>query len=242
MQIRKKVNVVIGRFQPFTNGHLEMSKEMLKNNNLPCIYIYVRSKSGKNSHLNENITDTMMKSIVNKYSHIEDAFSMTASFIPVVIMELQRRGYEPINIGAGPDRFQVYQDMVKKMTKIEVDENFSIYPFKKRISNISGTQVRNFIIENDYDNFAKNTPSCTHKFFEDYRKDLVNNENKEFCSETFFGINEEHNLDEGQLIITKKILKSMYRELGKVLKTPDSKEELDELIQNFLMKQGIHVQ
>ena len=44
------VNILIGRFQPFHNGHLKMAKAMKKENDLPCIVAVVHpghNSSGK---------------------------------------------------------------------------------------------------------------------------------------------------------------------------------------------------
>jgi cytidyltransferase-like protein len=44
------VNILIGRFQPFHNGHLKMAKAMKEKNNLPCIVAVVHpghNSSGK---------------------------------------------------------------------------------------------------------------------------------------------------------------------------------------------------
>lgn len=42
--MKKQINMAIGRFQPFTLGHLNMLKEGNINNNAPCIIYQIRTK------------------------------------------------------------------------------------------------------------------------------------------------------------------------------------------------------
>lgn len=41
---KKQINITIGRFQPFTLGHLNMLKECSTKNNAPCIIYQIRTK------------------------------------------------------------------------------------------------------------------------------------------------------------------------------------------------------
>lgn len=41
---KKKINMTIGRFQPFTKGHLNMIKSGSENNTIPCIIYQIKSK------------------------------------------------------------------------------------------------------------------------------------------------------------------------------------------------------
>jgi hypothetical protein len=169
---RKLVNVVVGRFVPFTIGHFQMGKDLVAENGYPVVYIYIRSKSGENSYLSDSLIERYMADVVKKYSHIEDAFSMTGSFIPVVIMELQRRGYEPVLLGAGPDRVSTYEGMVKRMKNIDVVDGFGIFPLMTRIT--SATEVRAAIKEDDYNKFKKLTPAVIHKYYKEIQEELLN--------------------------------------------------------------------
>lgn len=186
---KKKVNIVIGRFQCMTLGHLEMSKELLKENGLPTIYVYIRSKSGKNAHFSDSLTQKMMDEVVKKYSHIEHSFSFENAYLPSIVNELHRIGYEPILVGAGPDRYEDYQKMVQR-AKMETDENFAIYPFKNRFFGVSATIVREFISNDDFKGFKKNTPACIHQFYNEFKKELLVNESIEIDLDEFFGITE----------------------------------------------------
>lgn len=224
--VRKKVNVVVGRFQPLTIGHLQMAKDLTAENGLPVVYIYIRSKSGQNSHFSDNLTEEMFKRVINKYSYIIDSFSMDRAFIPVTILELQRRGYEPILIGAGPDRFDEYNKMVARMTKIETDEEFKIYHLTKRIT--SATEVRNAIKEENESKFKKLTPSCIHSLYDKLKEELsvLVEENLNLSDEQFYGQEYSEILKENQTI------NNNYKTL-----LTNNKEILEE-VKNWVSKNG----
>lgn len=241
MITRKKVNVVIGRFQPFTIGHLEMSKQLLKENDLPCVYVYIRSKSGKNSIFSDNLTQRMLEEVEKKYSHIIDTIQLQYAFIPGVVGELQRLGYEPVFIGAGPDRYEEYQKQLSRANKeLVLDEDFRIFPFKTRFSGVSGTQVREFIKNDDFDGFSKNTPMCIHNFYGEFKKELSVNENLEIDLDVFFN-GEVESVKEGRVGIDKKILHSTYQRLTNMLKDNTDKKKLHDIIEDFFKEKGFEI-
>jgi len=164
------VNVVIGRYQPFTIGHLGMAKELEKINGLPSVYIYIRSKSGKNSKFSDNLTINYMDDIAKGQDLVRDAWSMTGSFIPVVVMETQRRGYNPVLIGAGEDRAKTYTGMAKRMKNITTHPDFAIQELKGRLT--SGTEVRQAIIDGDEKKFKKFTPKQIHPYYKQLKDEL----------------------------------------------------------------------
>jgi hypothetical protein len=164
------VNVIIGRYQPLTIGHLGMAKELYKINGLPSVYIYIRSKSGKNSKFSDNLTINYMEDIAKGQDLVKDAWSMTGSFIPVVIMETQRRGYNPVLIGAGEDRAKTYTGMAKRMKNITTHPDFAIQELKGRLT--SGTEVRQAIIDGDEKKFKKFTPKQIHPYYKQLKDEL----------------------------------------------------------------------
>lgn len=166
----ESVNVVIGRYQPFTIGHLGMAKELEKINGLPSVYIYIRSKSGKNSKFSDNLTINYMDDIAKGQDLVKDAWSMTGSFIPVVVMETQRRGYNPVLIGAGEDRAKTYTGMAKRMKNITTHPDFAIQELKGRLT--SGTEVRQAIIDGDEKKFKKFTPKQIHPYYKQLKDEL----------------------------------------------------------------------
>ena len=164
------VNVIIGRFQPLTIGHLGMAKELEKINGLPSVYIYIRSKSGDNSKFSDRLTSNYMEDVVKGENLVRDAWSMSASFIPVIIKETQRRGYNPVLIGAGEDRFKAYSQMAKKMKDIKTHPDFKIQELKGRLT--SATEVRQAILDDDKKKFMKLVPKEVQPYYKHLKDEL----------------------------------------------------------------------
>jgi nicotinamide mononucleotide adenylyltransferase len=184
------VNIIIGRFQPFTTGHLSMSQELKKVNRLPCVYVYVRSKSGKNSHFNDSLTTNIMTDVVKYEKDVLGTFPMENAFIPSIIKEAQNRGFNPVLIGAGEDRASSYQSMVDRMKNVEVLPGFGVYELKGRVT--SATEVRKAILGDDKTKFEKFTPKYVHKYFNELKKELELNLLK---TESILELVESYNLD-----------------------------------------------
>ena len=166
------VNVILGRFQPMTIGHLGMAKELEKINGLPSVYIYIRSKSGKNSKFTDKLTINYMEDVVKGQDLVKDAWAMSASFIPVIVMETQRRGYNPVLIGAGEDRAKTYTGMAKRMKNITTHPDFSVHELKGRLT--SATEVRQSIMDGDIKKFKKLTPKQVHPYYKQLKDELEN--------------------------------------------------------------------
>tara|TARA_R110000737_G_scaffold345262_1_gene373582 strand:+ start:1968 stop:3614 length:1647 start_codon:yes stop_codon:yes gene_type:complete len=164
------VNVILGRFQPMTIGHLGMSKELEKINGLPSVYIYIRSKSGKNSKFTDKLTINYMEDVVKGQDLVKDAWAMSASFIPVIVMETQRRGYNPVLIGAGEDRVKTYTGMAKRMKNITTHPDFKVQELKGRLT--SATEVRQAISDDDEKKFKKLTPKAVHPYYKQLKDEL----------------------------------------------------------------------
>ena len=170
MKHLEPVNIVIGRYQPFTIGHLGMAKELEKENELPSVYVYVRSKSGKNKKFSDKLTTNFMEDVVQQEELVKDAFPMESAFIPVIIKEAQRRGYHPVLIGAGSDRANSYKSMVKRMTDVTTHPDFSIQELKGRLT--SATEVRKVISNDDEKKFKKLTPKPMHQYYAQLKEEL----------------------------------------------------------------------
>jgi len=164
------VNVVVGRFQPYTIGHLSMAKELEKINGLPSVYIYIRSKSGKNAKFTDKLTINYMEDVVQGQPLVRDAWAMESAFIPVIILESQRRGYNPVLIGAGEDRAKSYKGMAKRMKDVVTHPDFEIKELKGRIT--SATEVRQAILDDDKKKFNKLVPKQVQPYYTQLKAEL----------------------------------------------------------------------
>jgi cytidyltransferase-like protein len=163
----KEINLLVGRFQPFHNGHLKMAKFLKEKNDLPSIVAVVHpghNKSGK-SPFSEDLVSKYMEAIVkDNPSLISGYFTTKRGLLGVIYGTAKEMGYKVNLIGAGDDRIEDYKkqsDYLKKAggdfpEEIEVVET----PRSK-----SGTEVRKAIEEEDFLEFKKLVPPGVSSFY-----------------------------------------------------------------------------
>jgi cytidyltransferase-like protein len=163
----KEINLLVGRFQPFHNGHLKMAKFLKEKNDLPSIVAVVHpghNKSGK-SPFAEGLVSKYMETIVkDNPSLIAGYFTTKKGLLGVIYGIAKEMGYKVNLIGAGDDRIEDYKkqsDYLKKAggdfpKEIEVVET----PRSK-----SGTEVRKAIEDENFLEFKKLVPQGVSSFY-----------------------------------------------------------------------------
>jgi hypothetical protein len=167
---RKPINVILGRFQPFHNGHLKMAKNLMEENNLPTFVVVVypgHNKSGKSPFGEESIK-RYMDSIVANNDEIEGYFISPRGLLGSAIAKLIDMGYDPKLIGAGPDRIEDYSKQIDyiRMSDIKnkVSDDLRIME-TPRVT--SGTKVRQAIKDEDFSKFKKMVPKEVSNLYND---------------------------------------------------------------------------
>lgn len=156
----KEVNLLVGRFQPFHNGHLKMAKTMKEKNDLPCIVAVIHpghNRSGK-SPFSENLVSKYMESITKQNPElIEGFFTAPRGLLGVLYGKAKELGYRVKAIAAGDDRMEDYKKQVDYLKKAGGDfpEDIEIVE-TPRVT--SGTEVRKAIENEDFLAFKKLVP------------------------------------------------------------------------------------
>ena len=163
----KEVNLLVGRFQPFHNGHLKMAKFLTEKNDLPTIVAVVHpghNKSGK-SPFTEDLVAKYMEAIVKDNPSLIAGYFMTKRGLLGVIYGMAKgMGYKVNLIGSGDDRIEDYKKQSEYLKKAGGD-------FPKEIEVVetprttSGTEIRNSIGEEDFLAFKKLVPQGVSSFY-----------------------------------------------------------------------------
>lgn len=169
----KRVNIVVGRFQPFHNGHMKMVEELSAANKLPCVVVIVHpgnNKSG-NSPFNESTVLTMLNNIKGDTSgNIIDHRLVKRGFIND-IMESLRPQYEPVLWGVGNDRLDDYKKQIQlnytKSNELKLDADFAIMETRRLFN---GTDVRQSIKEDKFADFKRMVPKSIVGLYPMFRK------------------------------------------------------------------------
>jgi hypothetical protein len=173
---RKPVNILVGRFQPPTLGHIKVLRQMHAKNGLPCVVVNVRSKSGKNQKFDPETILRIWMDIQKQYNFIDGIREANTGFLDQVLNAL-RPEFEPVLWGTGTDRIKGYERIIKNYgPEANVLPEFQAFEIKRSGKNISATQVREAIIADNEKEFKKLTPTAEHKFYKQLRTELLQNE------------------------------------------------------------------
>ena len=167
------VNILVGRFQPPTLGHIKVLRQLNAQNSLPCVVIQVISKSGKNQHFDESTITRIWMDIAKQYKFIAGIKEATNGFL-VPVLNALRPEYEPVLWGTGTDRYKDYERMIKKYgEEANTLPDFRPFEIKRSGSNISATKVREALTADDESEFKKLTPKAEHKYYKQLRNELL---------------------------------------------------------------------
>ncbi len=156
------VNLLVGRFQPFHNGHLKMVDQLHKENDLPSIIAVVHpghNKSGKSPY-DEKLISRYMEGIVkDNPGKIAGYFVVNRGLLGPIYGKAKEHGFIPKVIGAGDDRIEDYNKQSDYLKKAGGDfpEDIKIIQTKR---SSSGTDVRKKIESEDYVGFKKLVPQA----------------------------------------------------------------------------------
>lgn len=162
------VNLLVGRFQPFHNGHMKMVKEMEKHNELPAIIAVVHpghNKSGKSPFDIELVSKYMETLVKENPGKILGYFIVNRGLLGIIYGRAKELGYLVKSIGAGDDRIDDYKKQSDYLKKAGGDFPEDIEIFQTKRSG-SGTDVREKIESEDYIEFKKLVPHAISNFYE----------------------------------------------------------------------------
>ena len=199
------VNLLVGRFQPFHNGHLKMVDQLYKENDLPSIIAVVHpghNKSGKSPY-DEKLISRYMEGIVrDNPGKIAGYFVVNRGLLGPIYGKAKEHGFIPKVIGAGDDRIEDYNKQADYLKKAGGDfpEDIKIVQTKR---SSSGTDVRKKIEAEDYVGFKKLVPQAVANVY----NSLIDAQSGKGIKE-----DEEKEFDESELIseslITEEIEKN----------------------------------
>jgi cytidyltransferase-like protein len=161
------VNILIGRFQPFHNGHLKMAKAMKKENDLPCIVAVVHpghNSSGK-SPFDEDLVKKYMEAVVRENQDLLCGFFIiNRGLLGVIYGTAKSHGFNVKSIGAGEDRLLDYNKQIEYLKKNGSDFPKDIEIIKTPRST-SATEVREKIKSEDFTSFRKLVPPAISSLY-----------------------------------------------------------------------------
>lgn len=185
----KDVNLLVGRFQPFHNGHLKMVKFLKEKNDLPSVAVVVypgHNKSGK-SPFGEKTIQKYMDGIVRDEKDIVDYIIVQRGLIGSAIVKLLEKGYKPQLIGAGEDRINDYTKQIEYVKKSDIGDQMQDLKLVETPRVTSATKVREEIKKGDYSGFRRLVPRAVENVYDLLKAEIKAGEDR---------INESYIFDE----------------------------------------------
>ena len=161
----KKVNITIGRFQPFTNGHMKCVDKAWDELGIPTIVCMINVKDDKVDEKHPFPTSLILplyNDAFKKSEKIEKFVLINSADIVKIGEMLHKDGYEIGSWTCGTDRIESYTRMAEKYAdKAHLSWDFQMLEIKRSDEDISATKVRNAILVDDKKSFDKMTPFGT---------------------------------------------------------------------------------
>ena len=195
---KKPVNIFVGRFQPFTLGHVKVFQKMHKENGYPVVVYLVRGgkPDPEKRPFDEDLQQAMFAKMQKQYPFLEASYVVPNGAIDT-LYSAARPAYEPMMWGYGTDRKKAYNGMIDKQAyrdQLGVHPDFKGFEIKRGDENISASKVRNALKIDDEKTFKQMTPKSIHSFYKTLQNTLSpikeNNNMRNLKSLIDFNINE----------------------------------------------------
>lgn len=194
----KSIVFTIGRFQGITNGHKKLIDKMLalsSKKNSASVRVYV-SKSQDNK-ANPLSADFKIKTLQQIFPAVD--FQIVHNPLFQLLRDMIAEGFGDITMVAGEDRIDEYNLMAEKYIRSSTKEitdsvkqivipRFQIISAGMRDENsdgtkgISGTKMRQFAVDGDFDSFLKHFPNknivLARNVFQTIRRNLIGEESQ----------------------------------------------------------------
>lgn len=161
------INIIIGRFQPFTRGHEECANYAFDQSRLQSVLCVIDTKKADEKHpfITKDMED-VLDSIVKESENIIGWVRVSNADIVKNAEILRANGFEPMSWSCGSDRINDYTKMSKNYgEKAGLDPDFEMFEIPRTDEDISATKVRKSLMEGDVKTFEKLVPKYLHKYF-----------------------------------------------------------------------------
>lgn len=166
----KRVNIFVGRFQPFTAGHYKCVLEAKARTGLPtviCMMNIPESKLDKKHPFTTEMLVDLYSDLFRSDKNIADVVPVASADIVKIGQLLNSMGYEIAAWTCGSDRVDTYRRMSTNYhDQAGLSDDFELVEVMRDETseeNISATKVRNCLLDDDRAGFDRMTPMGPNK-------------------------------------------------------------------------------
>lgn len=163
----KKVNIMIGRFQPFTKGHYKCVIEAAKQKDIPTVIAMIDTPDNKVNEKHpfpSSMLLPMYRNIFDNDKNIEDIILVKSADIVKIGEECKKRNLLISSWSCGTDRIDSYTKMSSRYhNEAGLTDDFEMIEILRTDEDISATKVRKALVDDDKKTFIKLTPQIPLK-------------------------------------------------------------------------------
>lgn len=174
----ERVNLMVGRFQPFTLGHLKCIEAAWKENNLPTVICMISNTKFDVRHpFPDELIEEEMKNICKDNKMVYSIRRVTNGNISGIVHFINKEDLEVQAIVTGTDRVEDYEKQVSLARKKGGDRNpfidsFHVIEVKRGDEDISATRVRQTLKDNNESEYKKLMPKESWSLFKKLQEQL----------------------------------------------------------------------
>ena len=161
----KDVNLIIGKFQPFNNGHLKMIKKANQLNGHPVALMVI---DGSKGFINKDLMDKMMKIVSNDLSDLVHSVNYVPDDLLSTSIEKIRDKCNPKSLTVGAkklDNYLIQSRTLKKRKKLPQDFQIQTSP-----EWVISREVMQTLEDKDYMQFKKHVPKSLSSLWEELHR------------------------------------------------------------------------
>ena len=169
----QKVNIVIGKFQPFNNGHLKMCTRLKKENNLPVFLCVVHpgSEPGSKYPFSEDLIKKSIGALTSENNKLFAGYEMIPSNLLEDALNAVVKHANPASICIGERDFEnmiLQREWVRNKYDLEGGD-IEIYKTPQWSNN---NDIRTYIKDGDFQQFKNKVPKSIAVLFNEFSKQI----------------------------------------------------------------------
>lgn len=158
----KRVNICIGRFQPFTAGHYKCVEVAWNEKHIPTVVCMINVPENKVDKRHPFPTELLVDSYNELFSNdnkIADMVPVQSADIVTIGKTLRSYGYEIASWTCGTDRYETYSRMASKYhDQAGLTDDFELIEIQRTDDDVSATKMRECLLNNDKRGFYTMLP------------------------------------------------------------------------------------
>jgi hypothetical protein len=170
----EKVNLIIGKFQPFNNGHFKMCSRLKKENNLP-VFLCVVHPGGETSSKKYPFSEELIKKSIGSLTSENNKLFAGYKIVPTDLLEdaikLIIEEVNPVSICIGEKDFEnivLQRDWIRNKYDLEGGD-IEIF---KTPSWSNNNEIRSYIENSDFQKFKNKVPKSIAVLFNEFNREI----------------------------------------------------------------------